>query len=243
MLEQTAPPGGPGDYVLDRFFNLTEVGAFHVFDLLAGLVLATLLVLGLVQTYRATHRGATYSVAFLQSLFILAVCTTLIMVVIGSNIARAFSLVGALSIVRFRTAIKDPRDVGFVFAALAIGMGCGTGFYAAAVVFTAFLSVLLLVLSRLNVGAVQSTDALVRVTLGAGRAEAAASAVEAALRAADASPVLVNRVHERETGQQTLAWRVRTGEGPEQGRLQEALQRIEGVLTVGLYVMDDYHVL
>jgi hypothetical protein len=243
MLEQTPTPGSSGDFVLDRFFNLTEVGAFHIVDLFAGLVLATLLVFGLVQTYRSTHRGATYSVAFLQSLFILAVCTTLIMVVIGSNIARAFSLVGALSIVRFRTAIKDPRDVGFVFAALAIGMGCGTGFYAASVVFTAFLSVLLLVLSRLNVGSVHSTDALVRVTLGPERGEAAAASVEAALRAADANPVLVNRVHERETGQQTLAWRVRTGETAEQGRLQQSLQGIEGVLSVGLYVMDDFHVL
>jgi len=119
MLERTNDAASSGDFVLDHFFNLTEVGAFHIVDLFAGLCLATLLTLGLVQTYRSTHRGATYSVAFLQALFILSVCTTVIMVVIGSNIARAFSLVGALSIVRFRTAIKDPRDVGFVFAALA----------------------------------------------------------------------------------------------------------------------------
>src|SRR3990172_514374 len=201
MLERTNDAATSGDFVLDHFFNLTEVGAFHIVDLLAGLCLATLLTLGLVQTYRATHRGATYSVAFLQALFILSVCTTLIMVVIGSNIARAFSLVGALSIVRFRTAIKDPRDVGFVFAALALGMASGTGFYAAAVVFTAFLCLLLLVLARLNVGAVASTDALVRVTFGPDGAEAAVNRVEAALRAADASPVLVNRLPERGTGQ------------------------------------------
>jgi uncharacterized membrane protein YhiD involved in acid resistance len=241
MLEQDVTTSG--DFVLDRFFNLTEVGAFHIVDLFAGLVLATLLTLGLVQTYRSTHRGATYSVAFLQALFILSVCTTVIMIVIGSNIARAFSLVGALSIVRFRTAIKDPRDVGFVFASLAVGMASGTGFYAAAVVFTAFLCILMLVLARLNVGAVTSTDALVRVTFAPRGGDAAVASVEAALRAADASPVLVNRLHERETGQQTLAWRVRTGESVEQGRLQEALQHIDGVAAVGLYVMDDYHVL
>jgi uncharacterized membrane protein YhiD involved in acid resistance len=232
-----------GDFVLDRFFNLSEVGAFHIVDLFAGLVLATLLTFGMVQTYRATHRGATYSVAFLQALFILSVCTTVIMVVIGSNIARAFSLVGALSIVRFRTAIKDPRDVGFVFASLAVGMASGTGFYAAAVVFTAFLCILLLVLGRLNVGAVTSTDALVRVTFGAGRGDDLVATVEAALRAADAQPVLVNRLHERETDRQTLAWRVRTGEAADQGRLQQTLQHIEGVAAVGLYVLDDFHVL
>jgi uncharacterized membrane protein YhiD involved in acid resistance len=232
-----------GDFVLDRFFNLTQVGAFHIVDLFAGLVLATLLTFGLVQTYRATHRGATYSVAFLQALFILSVCTTVIMVVIGSNIARAFSLVGALSIVRFRTAIKDPRDVGFVFASLAVGMASGTGFYAAAVVFTAFLCILLLVLGRLNVGAATSTDAMVRVTFGSGRGDDAVASVEAALRAADAQPMLVNRLHERETDRQTLSWRVRTGEGAEQGQLQAMLQRIDGVAAVGLYVLDDFHVL
>ena len=243
MLERTNDAATSGDFVLDHFFNLTEVGAFHIVDLFAGLCLATLLTLGLVQTYRSTHRGATYSVAFLQALFILSVCTTVIMVVIGSNIARAFSLVGALSIVRFRTAIKDPRDVGFVFAALAVGMASGTGFYAAAVVFTAFLCILMLVLGRLNVGAAQSTDALVRVTFGSGDADGAVASVEAALRAADANPVLVNRMHERQSGQQTLAWRVRTGESSDQGRLQETIQRIDGVAAVGLYVMDDFHVL
>ena len=239
MLEQASSP----NFVLDRFFDLTQAGAFHLVDLLAGLVLATLLTLALVQTYRATHRGATYSVAFLQSLFILAVCTTVIMVVIGSNIARAFSLVGALSIVRFRTAIKDPRDVGFVFASLAIGMSAGTGFYAAAILFTAFLCILLFLLGRLNIGVVTSTDALIRVTFGPGGGEGPVASVEAALRAADAHPVLVNRLHERETDQRTLAWRVRTGESAAQGRLQEALQAVAGVASVGLYVMDDFHVL
>ena len=239
MLEQTSSE----NFVLDRFFDLTQAGAFQLYDLLVGLVLSALLTLALVQTYRSTHRGATYSVGFLQALFILAACTTLIMAVIGSNIARAFSLVGALSIVRFRTAIKDPRDVGFVFASLALGMASGTGFYAAAIVFTAFLCILLLLLGRLNVGAVTSTDALVRVTFGAGGGEGPLASVEAALRAADAHPVLVNRLHERDTYQRTLAWRVRTGESADQGRLQETIQRIEGVASVWLYVMDDFHVL
>ena len=122
-------------------------------------------------------------------------------------------------------------------------MASGTGFYAAAVVFTAFLCILLLVLGRLNVGAVSSTDALVRVTFGSGRGDETVANVEAALRAADAQPVLVNRLHERGTDQQTLSWRVRTGEAAAQGRLQHSLQGIDGVASVGLYVLDDFHVL
>jgi uncharacterized membrane protein YhiD involved in acid resistance len=66
------------------------------------------------------------------------------MVVIGSDIARAFALVGAMSIVRFRTPIKDSRDLVFIFAAIAIGMACGVQFHQFAVIFTAFVAVLLL---------------------------------------------------------------------------------------------------
>ena len=224
----------PG-FVLDKTFLLSA----GLLDLAVGLVLSTLLVLALIQTYRATHSGATYSAGFLQALFILAACTTLIMVVIGSNVARAFSLVGALSIVRFRTAIKDPRDVGFVFVALALGMACGTGFYLQAILFTLFLCGLLLVLARLNVGRAQANEAIVRVTAEGGDAF---SRIESALQQAGAQPTLINRVLEGPESE-TLAWRVRTGDAAAQGALQERLRALAGVRTVGVYVMDDFHVL
>src|SRR6185503_10871369 len=179
-------------------------------DLSVGLVLSTLLILALVQTYRATHRGAVYSASFLQALFVLGACTTLIMLVIGNEIARAFSLVGALSIVRFRTAIKDPRDVGFVFASLALGMACGTGFYYQAIVFTLFLCGLLLLLGRLSVGRAETNEAIVRVTTGAGAVAGTMETLEAALKSAGAQPVLVNRVLEG-AELETISWRVRTG--------------------------------
>lgn len=226
-------------FVLDRPLMLGG----NLIDLVVGLALTTLLTLGMVQTYRATHRGATYSATFLQALFILAVCTTLIMVVIGSNIARAFSLVGALSIVRFRTAIKDPRDVGFVFAALALGMACGTGFYLQAIVFTLFLCGLLLFLARLNVGKAEANEAIVRVTTVSGDSNGAVNDVEATLKGSGSQPVLINRVVDGAGGQQTLAWRVRLSDERAQGELQQQLRAITGVQAVGVYVMDDFHVL
>jgi hypothetical protein len=214
----------------------------NLFNLAVGLLLCTLLVLALVQTYRATHRGAVYSASFLQALFVLGACTTLIMLVIGNEIARAFSLVGALSIVRFRTAIKDPRDVGFVFAALALGMACGTGFYYQAILFTLFLCALLLVLARMNVGRAERNEAIVRVSADPRASAGVVAEIESALQAAGAQPVLINRVHEGDE-QLTLAWRVRTGAGEEQARLQERLRALAGVRTVGVYVQDDFHVL
>jgi uncharacterized membrane protein YhiD involved in acid resistance len=149
--------------------------------------------------------------------------------------------VGALSIVRFRTAIKDPRDVGFVFASLSLGMACGTGFYYQAILFTLFLCALLLVLARLNVGHAQRSEAIVRVTADV-RTTGAVDGVEAALKSAGVEPVLINRVADGPESQ-TISWRVRAGDASAQGRLQERLSALAGVRAVGVYVMDDFNVL
>ena len=79
--------------------------------------------------YRVTHRGISYSQTYVQTLVFMGMVVSLVMLVVGSNIARAFALVGALSIIRFRNAIKETRDVGFIFLAMAIGMATGTRFY------------------------------------------------------------------------------------------------------------------
>ena len=72
------------------------------------------------------------------------------MLIIGSNIARAFSLVGALSIVRFRTAIKSPQDIGFIFLSIAIGMACGTRFYAVSIVGTSLITMVIFLMHYFN---------------------------------------------------------------------------------------------
>lgn len=87
-------------------------------------------------TYRGTHKGISYSQSFTQTLVLLGLVVAIIMLIVGTDIARAFTLVGALSIVRFRNAIKDTRDVGFIFFTMAVGMACGTRFYALALFFT-----------------------------------------------------------------------------------------------------------
>ena len=76
-------------------------------------------------SYRFCHTGAVYSGKFNISLWMMTLVTTLIMCVIGNNIALSLGMVGALSIVRFRTAIKDPRDTTYIFWAIAVGVCCG----------------------------------------------------------------------------------------------------------------------
>ena len=76
-------------------------------------------------SYRFSHSAAVYSAKFNVSLVMLTIVTTLIMSVIGNNVALSLGMVGALSIVRYRTAIKDPRDTAYIFWAIAAGICCG----------------------------------------------------------------------------------------------------------------------
>lgn len=96
------------EHFLSQLFRSDEV-LFGLADVLLALVVSTILCLMLGYVYRRTHRGTSYSQSFLVTLFLMGITTAVVMMVIGSNIARAFSLVGALSIIRFRTAVKDPR--------------------------------------------------------------------------------------------------------------------------------------
>ena len=97
----------------------------------------------IVLIYQWTHTK-TPQRAFTNTLIILCMLISVVMVVIGESIARAFSLVGALSIIRFRTAIPDPRDIGFVFYALAVGMAIGAGNPAVAILATFVIGIIIL---------------------------------------------------------------------------------------------------
>ncbi|OUC07886.1 membrane protein, partial [Litorilinea aerophila] len=118
--------------LLQQLHDATEV--FTVQDVVITVVLSFLLSLVIAWVYRETHRGATYVQSFVHTLILMSMVVGIVMLIIGSNIARAFTLVGALSIVRFRNAIKETRDVGFIFFAMAIGMACGTRFYLLAII-------------------------------------------------------------------------------------------------------------
>lgn len=78
-------------------------------------------------SYRLSHSGSIYSMKFNVSLAVLTLITTTVMIVIGNNIALSLGMVGALSIVRFRTAIKDSRDTIYIFWAIVVGICCGAG--------------------------------------------------------------------------------------------------------------------
>jgi uncharacterized membrane protein YhiD involved in acid resistance len=157
--------------------QLTE-GANNMFsyDLLemaqnAGL--AVVLGMLIAALYRATHKGLSYSQSFTQTIVMMSLLVAIVMMVIGSSVARAFALVGALSIIRFRTVVKDTKDTAFVFAALALGMAAGTSRYELAGVGFVFISAVTWIMHLTNFGALYKSEFILRFVFDQGQDSAA----------------------------------------------------------------------
>ena len=148
---------------MNELFRQAGSGTFGFWESVVTLVLSFGLMLVLAYFYRQSHRGLSYSVSFVHAMILLGVTVSIIMLIIGSNVARAFTLVGALSIIRFRNPIKDSRDVAFLFVAMAIGMSVGTGFYLTAIVFTLFISFMAYALMRFEVGSSKGREVLLKL--------------------------------------------------------------------------------
>jgi len=223
---------------LDQLFRDQDPHLFGAADVVLAMTVSALLAYVLATAYRATHRGTSYSRAYVHTLFLMAVITAVIMMIIGSNIARAFSLVGALSIIRFRTAVKDARDTGFLFAAMAAGMACGTQFYMPGILLTAFVSGLMLLLDFAEFGRKTRPDGIVRVTFKKG--DRILSQIEADLRAAFRETRLLNRLLDFEENHQTHVYAVRLAGAQAIGELEARLQALDDVVQVAVYERDQH---
>jgi uncharacterized membrane protein YhiD involved in acid resistance len=140
---------------------------FSAGDVMLVITSSFLLSLLIGWVYVVTFQGAAYTQSYVHTLTLMAMVVAVIMLVVGSNIARAFALVGALSIVRFRNAIKDTRDVGFIFFAMAMGMAVGTRFYVLAVMSTIGICFAWWLITRLNLFARDARDQILRIRLPA----------------------------------------------------------------------------
>lgn len=133
-------------------FQSIDVFALSVSQIITNIGLSLLCSFFVTVVYRFSYKGPGYSESFVNSLIYLSTITTLVIMVIGNNLARAFGLVGALSIIRFRTAIKDTVDIVYIFLSLAIGMAAGVGYHKMAVIGTLTIgAVLYLFLSLIHI--------------------------------------------------------------------------------------------
>ena len=127
-----------------------ESGSLDPQAILLRLAMAVVIGAFIFLSYRLSHEGSIYSRKFNVSLVAMTVITTTVMVVIGNNIALSLGMVGALSIVRFRTAIKDSRDTIYIFWTIVVGICCGAGDFWVAGVGSAFTFLVLLIFGRVK---------------------------------------------------------------------------------------------
>jgi len=144
--------------VLDLLQTTQTSIAISMIDLLISLSLSILLGFAVVGVYRLTHRGLNYERSFLVTLVMISPIVAVVIMLIGSNLALSLGMVGALSIIRFRTVIKDSRDMIYLFWMIAVGLGCGTYNWIVTLVATIFIAFVLFLLHFIKYGQALHSD-------------------------------------------------------------------------------------
>lgn len=151
---------------INGFLDLLQAGGgVELEGIFLTMIVSFFLSLVISSVYTKTHSGDHYSQNFTHMMVIITVATGVIIPVIGSNIARAFSLAGALSIIRFRSSITDPRDVAFIFFSMGVGLTCGAGHYLQAGTFTLLLGSVIWFLRATNFGSRKSRIKILHVSI------------------------------------------------------------------------------
>lgn len=187
-------------------------------------------------TYSWTHRGLSYSRSFVQALVMGGVVASMLMLAIGNNLVWGIGIVGTLAIIRFRTNLRDPRDMVFVFAALASGIAAGVRAYAVGILGTAIFSAVSLYLSRVPFGARNHFDALLRFSLPPGRHEQ--QAVYEALHRHCSGFVLAS-LQQVPPGEETEhAYQIRFRREESRHELVRELAAIRGLSNLSLFMQE-----
>ncbi|MGM9551027.1 MAG: DUF4956 domain-containing protein [Clostridia bacterium] len=115
--------------------------------------------------YKYTHSGFGYSQSFVMTLVMMCTVISLVILVVGTNVAGAFSFAGALSVIRFRMSLREPKDIAYVLFATAAGLAVGARVYLVALLGVIILSICVIILTKLNLFAPGSTVKKLRVVI------------------------------------------------------------------------------
>jgi len=219
MLEQLSKPGAAG-----LLSAITTVGiAFALAQIISGV-------------YIYTFRGLSYSRSFVQGIPLGAVITSMLMLAIGDSIAAGIGLAGGLSIVRFRTTMRDPRDMMFVFAGLGVGIACGLGAFPAALAGTLSFAAAALLLFGISYGSRRQFDGLVRLVAPA-KSEVSSS-ITAILRQHTSHFVLVTLRESAQGDRMEHAYQIRIPETDARLALINELDALDDVDDISLHMQE-----
>ncbi|MBE7011232.1 MAG: DUF4956 domain-containing protein [Ruminococcaceae bacterium] len=131
---------------------LSNINSFSTLDVLLALGLSFVLGLFIFMIYKKTYSGVMYSDSFGISLIAMSMITSLVIIAVTSNVVLSLGMVGALSIVRFRTAIKEPMDIAFLFWSIAVGIVLGAGLLPLAIIGSVIIGIIIVVFSTRKLG-------------------------------------------------------------------------------------------
>ena len=134
-------------YIMQLF---EQTGDLDITQVIMHITVAAILGMFIFVSYWISHKGTIYSKKFNVTLVVLTVLTATVMTAVGNNVVLSLGMVGALSIVRFRTALKDSRDTAYVFWAVIVGICCGVGDYKLAAIGSVITLLLLMLLGRIK---------------------------------------------------------------------------------------------
>jgi len=156
-----------------------------------------------------------------------------VIMVVGNNLARAFGLVGTLSIIRFRTAIKDTQDLVFIFFALSMGLAAGAGFYKIAFIGTLFISLIIYLLARTSVLAPKQKEFLLQFSCvnNGDQSKEYLSIFQEFCRTHKV--INVKSIEAQDTLE--LSYYVRFRDNAQSGQFVQALQKVHGIKDINLY--------
>ena len=213
--------------ITDLLFVPGEVVA----NLLISLAVACTLSIGIALLYRSTHRGLNYEQSFLSTLVLLSPIVTLVMMFIRGDLVLSLGLVGSLSIIRFRTPIKDTRDMVFLFWVIAVGLGCGTDNWMIAVVATVFLSIVTALLYMGDYGTQRHADF---VLVLAGGTEHATEAVQDIIRRHTTTARVRSFETEGEAWETVFELRFNRSQEQQSDEMIKSIKAVRGVGKVSL---------
>ena len=152
--------------VLNDFLFSTTVGsAPTVVNLIAVLISSAILGLIIAAGYMFVTKNEGFSPYFVTALIILPAVISVIIMMIGSNIAKAFSLGGVFALIRFRSEPGNPRDITYICITMAAGLACGTGYIGYGLIFVLFVMVLLLIINAVGLGSSSKNRHMLKITV------------------------------------------------------------------------------
>jgi len=222
---------------MNQLFTLTGVTLDYplpivIFNILFAFLLGA--VIGLV--YKKNHRGLSYSSSFVFTLVLLTAAGSILMMIVGNSLARAFSLFGAFSIIRFRTAVKEAKDIAYVFISLIIGMAVGTNNYTIALISTTLMVSAIIIMTKRRFGEITTASHLLSFHFPVSQAT---NSILKIINKYAKTHQLVNLTSFKQEKQLEFAYNIKFMTNVKTSEFIKELQKIKGIDNIHLVSLEE----